>query len=86
MNVKDRDAAKNSVNPARIDLKVLAQDALQPIEKKLKGIYVPWIKRERQERPMSTSNLVQLLIQDASDINNLVCCSFVYSLEISNVP
>ena len=56
----------------KLDIKDLAKNALHPIEKKLKGMYVPYIPRDRQERPMSTSNLVQLLIQDATDLQNLV--------------
>jgi len=45
--------------------------ALQPIEKKLKGIYSNNSK-ERNEREVSTSNLVQMLIQEATDLSNLV--------------
>jgi len=44
--------------------------SLNPIEKKLKGIYSN--NKERNEREVSTSNLVQMLIQEATDLNNLV--------------
>ena len=50
---------------------MLAKNALNPIEKKLKGIYST--SKERQEREISTSNLVQMLIQEATDFANLVC-------------
>ena len=49
---------------------MLAKNALSPIEKKLKGIYTT--SRERAEREISTSNLVQMLIQEAADDANLV--------------
>jgi serine/threonine-protein kinase ATR len=49
---------------------MLAKNALNPIEKKLKGIYST--SKERQEREISTSNLVQMLIQEATSGANLV--------------
>jgi serine/threonine-protein kinase ATR len=49
---------------------MLAKGALNPIEKKLKGIYST--SKERQEKEISTSNLVQMLIQEATDPSNLV--------------
>jgi serine/threonine-protein kinase ATR len=49
---------------------MLAKNALSPIEKKLKGIYST--SKERQEKEISTSNLVQMLIQEATDPANLV--------------
>lgn len=49
---------------------MLAKNALNPIEKKLKGIYST--SKERQEKEISTSNLVQMLIQEATDNANLV--------------
>jgi hypothetical protein len=49
---------------------MLAKNALNPIEKKLKGIYST--SKERQEKDISTSNLVQMLIQEATDHGNLV--------------
>ncbi|TFY78245.1 hypothetical protein EWM64_g5764 [Hericium alpestre] len=68
----DREAARrpnaNAVKQS-VDLRVLAKGALQPIEKKLKGIYST--SRERPEKEISTSNLVQMLIQEASDDVNL---------------
>lgn len=54
-----------------VDLRELAKHALHPIEKKLKGIYTT--SRERPEKETSTSNLVQMLIQEATSSANLVC-------------
>ena len=48
----------------------LAKSSLNPIEKKLRGIYST--TKERHEREVSTSNLVQILIQEATDLANLV--------------
>ncbi|KAG6850186.1 hypothetical protein H0H93_016614 [Arthromyces matolae] len=60
--------SRNQVK-ASVDLRMLAKNALNPIEKKLKGIYST--SKERQEREISTSNLVQMLIQEATDDFNL---------------
>ena len=49
---------------------MLARNALSPIEKKLKGVYT--MNKERMERELSTSSLVQVLIQEATDLANLV--------------
>jgi serine/threonine-protein kinase ATR len=49
---------------------MLAKNALNPIEKKLKGVYSA--SREKQEKEISTSNLVQMLIQEATSPANLV--------------
>ncbi|KAH9844382.1 uncharacterized protein C8Q71DRAFT_696515 [Rhodofomes roseus] len=54
---------------ANIDLRKLALDALNPIAKKLNGIYTN--SRERPEKETSTSNLVEMLIREASDNANL---------------
>lgn len=72
---------KNAVK-ASTDLRDLAKNALTPIEKKLKGIYTPGSPtatahaRERasavREKEVTTSNLVQMLIQEATDPVNLV--------------
>ncbi|KAF8961112.1 hypothetical protein BDZ97DRAFT_1664899 [Flammula alnicola] len=62
---------KRKLAKAKIDTRALAKSALNPIEKKLKGIYSPYKVRERHEREMSTSNLVQMLIQEATDLTNL---------------
>ncbi|KNZ76453.1 Serine/threonine-protein kinase atr [Termitomyces sp. J132] len=59
---------RNQVKPS-VDLRMLAKNALNPIEKKLKGIYST--SKERQEKEISTSNLVQMLIQEATDPCNL---------------
>ncbi|CCL98247.1 uncharacterized protein FIBRA_00241 [Fibroporia radiculosa] len=60
---------KKERNRATVDLRRLAKDALKPIEKKLKGIYTT--SRERPEKETSTSSLVQMLIQEATDTANL---------------
>ena len=54
-----------------MNLRMLAKNALNPIEKKLKGIYSA--SKEKPEKEISTSNLVQMLIQEATDPVNLVC-------------
>lgn len=54
------------------DLPSLARNALSPIEKKLKGIYATSKEKEKQQREVTTSNLVQMLIQEATDDANLV--------------
>ncbi|KAG6832347.1 hypothetical protein H0H87_001811 [Tephrocybe sp. NHM501043] len=61
---RDRNQVKASV-----DLRMLAKNALNPIEKKLKGIYST--SKERQEKEISTTNLVQMLIQEATNPSNL---------------
>lgn len=73
---KQRNADYNSVK-ADIDLQSLARSALEPIGKKLSGIYTVGVltrnaadKAER-EKEVSTNNLVQMLIQEASDLGNL---------------
>lgn len=55
-----------------VDLRKLAKNALYPIEKKLKGIYAKESTRGEKEKEVSTSNLVQMLIEEAMDIRNLV--------------
>ena len=55
---------------ALTDLKVLAKNALDPIEKKLRGIYTS--NGIGHPREISTNNLVQMLIQEATDPVNLV--------------
>jgi len=54
-----------------VDLRQLAKGALMPIQKKLQGIYTPWDSRD-DGKEMSTSNLVDALIQDAKSLKNLV--------------
>ncbi|KAG2115849.1 uncharacterized protein F5147DRAFT_751291 [Suillus discolor] len=81
-NAKDKDKDKMdsaTVKPA--DLRSWAKTALRPIERKLKGLYSPTNVKERtyggitrggeDEREISTSNLVQMLIQEAIDPANL---------------
>jgi serine/threonine-protein kinase ATR len=52
-----------------IDLRMLAKTALNSIEKKLRGIHRT--SRDRVEKEVSTNNLVQMLIQEATDNANL---------------
>ncbi|KAH9938115.1 uncharacterized protein B0H18DRAFT_1080892 [Fomitopsis serialis] len=63
--------ANKDVNATRanIDLRKLALDALSPIAKKLNGIYTT--SPERPEKETSTSNLVEMLIRQASSNANL---------------
>ncbi len=49
---------------------MLAKNALSLIEKKLRGIYRT--SKDRVEKEVSTGNLVQMLIQEATDNANLV--------------
>ncbi|KIK53267.1 hypothetical protein GYMLUDRAFT_77511 [Collybiopsis luxurians FD-317 M1] len=53
------------------DLPSLAKLALKGIEKKLRGLYRPGPEKHAFEKEVSTSNLVQLLIQEATDVTNL---------------
>lgn len=68
---------------ASVDLKRLAKNALSPIEKKLKGIYS--IGKEKAEKEISTSSLVQMLIEEATDNQNLVKDLIVSPLADSDV-
>ncbi|KAJ6615603.1 hypothetical protein B0H10DRAFT_2220252 [Mycena sp. CBHHK59/15] len=66
---------RNAVKPS-VDLRMLGKNALSPIERKLKGVYAPSAGKERHERALgekeiSTGNLVQMLIQEATDLANL---------------
>ncbi|TFK72010.1 hypothetical protein BDN72DRAFT_869695 [Pluteus cervinus] len=54
-----------------VDMRNLAKDALNPIEKKLDGIYSTSKEKDRKEKAVSTSNLVQMLIEEATDATNL---------------
>ncbi|KAG6891315.1 hypothetical protein C0992_009196 [Termitomyces sp. T32_za158] len=65
----EREPTRRNQVKASVDLRMLAKNALNPIEKKLKGIYST--SRERQEKEISTSNLVQMLIQEATNPSNL---------------
>ncbi|EIN10974.1 hypothetical protein PUNSTDRAFT_63830 [Punctularia strigosozonata HHB-11173 SS5] len=67
---ESRKRASNHVRSST-DLRQLAKSSLYPIEKKLKGIYATNKERERSEREVSTSNLVQMLIQESTDLANL---------------
>lgn len=67
--VQDRD--RNAVKSME-ELRTTAKTALVPIDKKLMGFYTANKEHDRQERETTTSNLVQGLIQDATDLSNLV--------------
>ena len=54
---------------------MLAKSALSSIEKKLRGIHRT--SRDRVEKEVSTNNLVQMLIQEATDNANLASHSNV---------
>ncbi|KAK7033561.1 hypothetical protein VNI00_012785 [Paramarasmius palmivorus] len=57
---------------ASVDLKKFAKEALLPIEKKLKGLSSTVSKEKHlYDKEISTSNLVQMLIQEATDLRNL---------------
>ncbi|EJD01349.1 uncharacterized protein FOMMEDRAFT_111106 [Fomitiporia mediterranea MF3/22] len=63
----DINAVKESVN-----LRNLAKTALTPIERKLRGMYSKDTNRnDRKDKEISTSNLVQMLIEEATDLRNL---------------
>jgi hypothetical protein len=53
-------------------MKQLARSALEPITKKLSGIYATSVDSSSKEREISTTSLVQTLIQEATDECNLV--------------
>lgn len=67
-----RSSSKANLVKPSVDLRMLAKNALSPIEKKLKGVYSTSKERQLQEKEISTSNLVQMLIQEATDPANLV--------------
>src|SRR6266850_118198 len=60
---------RHAHNRSQIDLRMLAKTALSSIEKKLRGIHRT--SKDRVEKEVSTSNLVQMLIQEATDNANL---------------
>ncbi|KAI5124851.1 hypothetical protein M0805_007285 [Coniferiporia weirii] len=63
----DINAVKESV-----DLRKLAKTALTPIERKLRGMYAKDANRNGgKDKEISTSNLVQMLIEEATDLRNL---------------
>ncbi|KAG9317708.1 hypothetical protein JVU11DRAFT_1921 [Chiua virens] len=76
MDRERRNAVKQST-----DLRHLAKNALRPIERKLRGVYSPSNIKSRtqsgsggsgnEEREISTSNLVEMLIHEATDHSNL---------------
>ena len=53
-------------------MRSLAKAALVPIEKKLRGVYSKDANRAHRDKEISTSNLVQALIEEATDSKNLV--------------
>ena len=78
--IQEREAQRRNTVRDSVDLRHLAKNALYPIQKKLKGIYS--MGKERSEKEISTSSLVQILIQEATDEANLV--SFWQCLENDN--
>jgi hypothetical protein len=70
MHIQERQVnRRNAHNRSQIDLRMLAKTALSSIEKKLRGIHRT--SKDRVEKEVSTSNLVQMLIQEATDNANL---------------
>ena len=68
--IQEREPTKrNQVKPS-VDLDMLARNALNPIEKKLNGFHM--MNKERLEKEVSTSTLVQIIIREATDNANLV--------------
>lgn len=61
---------------------MLAKTALSSIEKKLRGIHRT--SRDRVEKEVSTSNLVQMLIQEATDNGNLASYGSVLCIVLSD--
>ena len=72
---RPNDGGRDNFAKANIDLRKLALEALHPITKKLNGIYTT--SRERPEKETSISNLVEMLIREASDNGNLVSSSII---------
>ncbi|KAL0070158.1 hypothetical protein AAF712_002648 [Marasmius tenuissimus] len=68
----EEEKRKQNKLKANADLKKLARDALNPIEKKLKGL-ASTVSKEKHayDREVSTSNMVQMLIQESMDNRNL---------------
>jgi len=60
---------RHAQHTSEIDLRMLAKTALNSIEKKLRGIHRT--SKDRVEKEVSISNLVQMLIQEATDNANL---------------
>jgi serine/threonine-protein kinase ATR len=73
---------RHSHNRSQIDLRMLAKTALSSIEKKLRGIHRT--SKDRVEKEVSTSNLVQMLIQEATDNANLVSGGLLRIRRIQN--
>jgi serine/threonine-protein kinase ATR len=69
IDITPQDRQRNQV---KTSIDSLAKTALSKIENKLKGIYVPGTAKERSLTEITTTNLVQLLIQEATDDANLV--------------
>jgi len=67
--IERQTSRRHAHNKPTIELRALAKNALSLIEKKLRGIYRT--SKDRVEKEVSTSNLVQMLIQEATDSANL---------------
>ncbi|CAL1700250.1 unnamed protein product [Somion occarium] len=59
----------NTPEPKPVEMKTIGKRLLAPIDKKFKGIYSTG--KDRAERELSTTGLVQILIQEATDVHNL---------------
>jgi serine/threonine-protein kinase ATR len=71
--VQEREPSRRNAVKASVDLRMLGKNALSPIERKLKGLYMAASSKERAaDKEVSTGNLVQMLIQEATDMANLV--------------
>ncbi|KAJ7799470.1 kinase-like domain-containing protein [Mycena leptocephala] len=68
----EREPSRRNAVKASVDLRMLGKNALNPIERKLKGLYMAASSKERAaDKEVSTGNLVQMLIQEATDMANL---------------
>ncbi|KAK7062299.1 Serine/threonine-protein kinase atr [Favolaschia claudopus] len=70
----EREPIRRNQVKSSVDLRMLGKNALKPIEQKLKGLYVSPTFKDRAaagEKEVSTGNLVQMLIQEATDLANL---------------
>lgn len=59
-----------------VDLRSVAKAALVPIDKKLRGLYSKDANRSHRDKEISTGNLVQALIEEATDSKNLVSIKY----------
>ncbi|PBK93781.1 hypothetical protein ARMGADRAFT_1100399 [Armillaria gallica] len=67
---RERSKTRNQVK-GQVNLRDLAQGALGLIERKLRGVYSTSKEKPAHQKEISTSNLVQMIIQEATDEANL---------------